>query len=279
MMKIFPGLALAALVAAGPARAADLAPTYKAAPAATSLSWSGLYFGGDIGGVFGGGAGISNFFQDDSDPKFANNAQRQSPSPSAFTGGLHAGYNWQFAPAWMLGIEGDWQWTRPRYSFCRQTDIGSAACSDNGNGFANISSETRSIGTVRARIGQTFDRLMVYGTGGVAFADIKTTVGVNCLAEGCGQSFGENTTAATFSNFKTGWAAGGGIEWMFSPNWSVRAEYLHIDLGKVSNTLNLTTDNCEGSGPCGVTWSRDVRYDTVRAGLSYRFGGPAATGY
>ncbi len=255
-MKIFPGLALAALVAAGPARAADLAPTYKAAPAATSLSWSGLYFGGDIGGVFGGGAGISNFFQDDSDPKFANNAQRQSPSPSAFTGGLHAGYNWQFAPAWMLGIEGDWQWTRPRYSFCRQTDIGSAACSDNGNGFANISSETRSIGTVRARIGQTFDRLMVYGTGGVAFADIKTTVGV-----------------------KTGWAAGGGIEWMFSPNWSVRAEYLHIDLGKVSNTLNLTTDNCEGSGPCGVTWSRDVRYDTVRAGLSYRFGGPAATGY
>jgi outer membrane immunogenic protein len=171
--------------------AADLAPTYKAAPAATPLSWSGLYLGGDIGGVFGGGAGTSNFFQSDSDPAFANNAQGQSPSPSAFTGGLHAGYNWQFAPAWVLGIEGDWQWTRPRYSFCRQTDIGSAACSDNGNGFANISSETRSIGTVRARIGQTFDRLMVYGTGGVAFADIKTTVGVNCLADGCGQSLGE----------------------------------------------------------------------------------------
>ena len=51
MMKIFlPGFALAALVAAGPARAADLAPTDKAAPAATSLSWSGLYFGGTVGG-------------------------------------------------------------------------------------------------------------------------------------------------------------------------------------------------------------------------------------
>jgi hypothetical protein len=57
MMKIFlPGLALVALVAAGPVRAADLAPTYKAAPAATSFSWSGFYLGGDIGGVFGGGA-------------------------------------------------------------------------------------------------------------------------------------------------------------------------------------------------------------------------------
>jgi hypothetical protein len=51
MMKIFlSGLALLALVAASPVRAADLAPTYKAAPAATPLSWSGLYFGGTVGG-------------------------------------------------------------------------------------------------------------------------------------------------------------------------------------------------------------------------------------
>ena len=174
----------------------------------------------------------------------------------------------------MLGIEGDWQWTRPRYSFCRQTDIESAACSDNDVGFTNIGSETRSIGTVRARFGQTYDRLMVYGTGGVAFADIKTTVGVNCLLGGCGESNVANATAASFSNFKTGWVAGGGIEWMFSPNWTVRAEYLHIDLGKVSNTLNLATGNCDFGGPCGASWSRDVRYDTVRAGLSYRFGSP-----
>jgi outer membrane immunogenic protein len=275
MMKIFlRGFALVALVAAGPAMAADLAPTYKAPPAATSFSWSGFYLGGDIGGVFGGGAGTSNFFQNFSDPAFVNNAQRQSPSSSAFAGGLHAGYNWQFAPAWVLGIEGDWQWTRPRYSFCRQTEILSEACSDNGRGFADIGSETRSIGTVRARFGQTYDRLMVYGTGGAAFADIKTTVGLNCLVAGCGASSAENTTAVTFSNFNTGWVAGGGIEWMFSPNWTVRAEYLHIDLGKVSNILNLTADNCRNGGPCGATWSRDVRYDTVRAGLSYRFGSP-----
>jgi outer membrane immunogenic protein len=70
---------------------------YAKAPAIDpAISWSGFYIGGDIGGVKQGGNGISNFFQNDFDPVFANFQQAQLGSGgSSFTGGFHAGYNWQ----------------------------------------------------------------------------------------------------------------------------------------------------------------------------------------
>lgn len=266
------GLALTALVAGSPATAADVAaPVYKAAPAVV-WSWTGFYIGGDVGAAMQGGSGTSNFFQNDGDPAFDNNIQKQSPNPTSAIGGIHAGYNWQFAPNWVAGLEGDWQWIGSRYSFCRQTDIDSVACSDNNRGFANISGETRSIGTVRGRLGYAFDHVMVYGTGGVAFADIKTTLGVNCLRDGCGDSGTTNATASSSSTVRTGWVAGAGLEWMLTQNWLVRTEYLHADFGNLSNTLNLATANCINGGPCGVSWSRDLHYDIVRAGISYKFG-------
>src|SRR4029079_19176450 len=142
-------------------------------------------------------------------------------------------------------------------SFCRQTDTDSLPCSDNGFGFANISGETRSIGSVRGRLGYTIDRVMFYGTGGVAFADTRTTLGVNCAAGGCASSSTQIATSADSSKTKTGWVAGAGVETMLDQNWTVRAEYLHFDFGNVSNTLNLSSAACAASGPCGVSWSRD----------------------
>ncbi len=221
------------------------------------------------------GNGISNFFQNDPDPAYANFTQTQSMGGTSFTGGFHAGYNWQFAPTFVVGIEGDWQWMKPRYAFCRETDIDSIPCFDNDFGFVSASSQTRSLATIRGRLGWTFDRFMVYGTGGVAFADIKTTLNTNCLQEGCADSGGQNFTSASYSTVRTGWVAGAGVEWMLATNWMVRAEYLHADLGKVSNVLMLDPVNsCTSSGPCGASWSRDVAYDIVRFGASYKFAGP-----
>src|SRR5260370_24589083 len=113
---------------------------------------------------------------------------------------------------------------------------------------------------------------MIYGMGGAAWGKINTSINANCLVAGCGVNSITLNTTTTFSNTKVGWVAGAGIEAMLAANWMVRAEYLHYDLGNVTNTLNLV--GTITSGPESATWSRSFRYDTVRAGLSYKFGGP-----
>jgi outer membrane immunogenic protein len=253
---------------------------YTKAPAVDPVAnWTGFYVGGDIGGVNQSGSGTSNFFQSDPDPTFANFRQSQSPSGSSVVGGIHAGYNWQFVPHFVLGLEGDWQWMKPSYSFCRETDILSTPCFDNDRGFVTASGETQSLATIRGRLGWTFDRFMVYGTGGAAFADINTSLTANCLVDGCGDQGGSFFATQNFHTTKTGWAAGGGAEWMLSSNWIARAEYLHADLGDVTNTLSLPLANCTGGAACGASWSHGVTYDIVRFGASYKFGGPIVAKY
>ena len=257
------------------AQAADLAARYVKAPAAAvgaAWDWSGFYLGGDLGGVAQSTAnGRSDFFQPAG--VFANNPQTQAPSSSAVIGGVHAGYNWQMSHL-VVGVEGDWQWTNANYSFCRQTDKRSLACSDNRFGFISIDSETRAIGTIRGRLGYAFDRVLIYGTGGVAFADLRANITADCRVAGCGAFGITNLTSGNSSMIRTGWVAGAGAEWMLSPNWIVRSEYLHVDVGSVSDTLNLAPKNCDA--PCGASWSRSYRYDIGRIGFSYKFGGPAA---
>jgi outer membrane immunogenic protein len=123
----------------------------------------------------------------------------------------------------VAGIEGDWQWTHSRFSGCRQTGIGGAACTVIAfNGVDTVGDEVRSFGTVRGRLGVAFDRVLVYATGGAAFTDARTSLGLDCTFLGCSSA---NPIAATaeFSTQKTGWVAGGGIERMFGQNWIVRA--------------------------------------------------------
>jgi len=118
---------------------------------------------------------------------------------------------------------------------------------------------------------RAFDQMMIYGTGGAAFADVKTSLGMNCKA-GCGDSGNAITTSPESSSHRAGWVVGAGIERMFGQHWIVRAEYLHVGLGTVSNTLFLPATNCFGGSPCGLSWSKDISQDIVRAGVSYKFG-------
>lgn len=281
LKKLFVASAvLAAVVTRG--FAADLpVRTYTKAPAMVepAVNWSGFYLGGDIGGVSQTGGSVSNFFQNDGNPIFANNFQTQSISSSSVTGGVHAGYNWQLAPSFVLGLEGDWMAMHAASGFCRQTDSESLACSDNGRGFLTMNTNTDWLSTVRGRVGWTAGNLMLYGTGGVAFADIKTSFTANCANDGCATSSATNTTSASSSTIRTGWVVGAGIEWMFSPAWMLRVEYLHADVGNVTSLFSLPAADCFNAGPCGATLSRDVRYDIGRVGVSYKFGGPVAAQY
>jgi outer membrane immunogenic protein len=272
MKRIIPSIFFAAVLSA-PALGADMAPAYKAPPF-VGYNWTGFYVGGDIGVAWQHASGTSNFFQDITDPAFANNFQHQSLSKTSLIGGIHAGYNWQFAPQWVAGIEGDWQWAGSKHSFCRQTDIDSVACTETNNkrGFASIDEKTQWISTLRGRLGWVFGQTMLYGTGGVAFRGSQTSLAVQCLVGGCGDADTNNATAAKFSTHKTGWVAGLGLEHLFTQNWSIRAEYLHADFRNQSNTLFLDPINCTGNGICGVSWSRNNNYDILRTGISYKFG-------
>ena len=197
----------------------------------------------------------------------------QSPNNSSAAAGVHVGFNWQFAPSWVAGIEGDWQWTHSRFSGCRPTDIPGFACTENFRGFGTLGDEVQSFGTVRGRLGVAFERMLVYGTGGAAFTDVRSSLGLDCVPSGCGAN-GNPTTATTESSTRrTGWIAGAGIERLFGQNWLIRAEYLHDDFGNLSNTLLLPLRNCFDNRSCGLSWSRNIHFDTVRLGLSYKFSG------
>jgi outer membrane immunogenic protein len=258
-------------IGATSALAADLgARTYTKAPVMVEqvYSWTGFYIGGDFGGAVVSRNFTSNFSQNHPSPALANNVQRNSFSDTSFTAGIHAGYNWQFAPHLVAGLEGDWQWVRSSHSFCRQTESLSLACVDdefNNSGFGTVSGRLNSVATARARVGWTVDRVMFYGTGGAAFAHVKSSLGLNCLSGGCGRDSNTLAGSVSSSSAQTGWVAGAGVEWMVSHNWIVRAEYQHIDLGDVSAKFS------PACGGCTLSSSQNLRLDIGRVGLSYKF--------
>jgi outer membrane immunogenic protein len=218
-------------------------------------------------------SGTSDFIDTGFDPGagftgFPFNPQSNSFTNARFLGGVQAGYNWQFNPQWLVGVEGDWDWAHTGYSFCRITDQFAAPCFNNGFGFENISSKTDWLATVRGRLGFVWGNWLFYGTGGAAWGRVNTTVTLNCLgAGGCGNSFTLLLGSSTASTTAAGWVAGAGAEWMLARNWSVRAEWLHIDLGTISDSV--TTVGTPGIQT--AVWSRTERYDEFRVGANYLF--------
>ena len=259
--------------------AADVAPRYSKAPVAPVdvWNWSGLYIGGNVGGAWDHGSSATDFLSPGAAPAIATNPQNNSLTSSALIGGVHGGYNWQ-ANRWVLGIEADWDWTNTNNSVCRQTDGFSVACTDNGRGFLTLNENTEWLASVRGRVGYAWNRVMVYGTGGAAWGKIDASINANCLVAGCGASILKLNSTVNFSNTETGWVAGAGIEAMLSANWIVRAEYLHYDLGSVNYTATFPAVSGVVLAQT-ATWSRSFQYDTVRAGLSYKFGGPVVAKY
>jgi outer membrane immunogenic protein len=282
--KMIGAVGVATILGIGAASAADLpmkAPPPLVAPV---WSWTGFYVGGNAGWAGERASGTSDFV----DTIFApgniqfRNPQSNSPSSSSFTGGVQAGYNWQVAPRFLLGVEGDWDWLNTKYSFCRQANVSSTACLDgppNIDGFETIAGQTNWLATARARAGVTWDRFMFYGTGGAAFGSIRTTESLSCLTDGCGAaSTLRLALSSSTTQTRTGWVAGLGVEGLLTAQWSIKAEWLHYDLGSLSNTF--TTTGNVGVGTQSVVWSRNERFDTVRVGLNYHFvGGPVVARY
>jgi outer membrane protein W/opacity protein-like surface antigen len=287
-MKAVIGGALAILTmsaAAISAQAADL-PSHKAPPIYIPppvFSWTGLYGGINIGYGFGdnaqetGGLGYVSAGALPAAPLGSSWSLGQDLH--GVVGGGQVGYNYQFSPWLVLGVEADIQATDAESK--TRTAIGVV----DGNGaHLQTMNSTKSVdwyGTVRGRLGFTlpsYPNLMVYGTGGFAYGQVVHNAGFAdnfaVLAGAGGGAVGHGY----YDNTKTGWAAGGGIEWSPSqfPAWSLKAEYLYVDLGSTNaNSVPLNGGVPAVIGPTSpvfaATQSSPTRFHTVRVGLNWHF--------
>ncbi len=131
-------------------------------------------------------------------------------------------------------------------------------------------SKIENFGTVRGRLGYAFDNVLVYGTGGWAWGHANSTVQITCLGPGCpGASLFPTTTlpSATVSFNPNGWTAGGGVEWAFLPNWTLRAEYLHLQFDGITEDRSTFVQSVTISNHV----TANVGVDMVRVGLNYLF--------
>jgi outer membrane immunogenic protein len=207
-MKRFVSGAVA-LIAAGwtaSTQAADLygsgAPYTVQQPLLNGYSWAGPYLGINLGYAWG-------------------SVDHNPTEPSGFAGGAQAGYNWQPGP-WVLGVEADIQATGAEETFAPWK-------------FSNPW-----FGTVRGRAGYAFSNILVYGTGGLAFGELR------------GETFGLSE-----SHTNAGWTVGVGAEFGFALNLSAKVEFLYVDL----DSRNFTITRAPNAYQFGL----------LRAGVNYRF--------
>lgn len=234
MLRKFVFAAAFAVASGATANAADIAkPVYKAAPVIAAYNWSGFYIGGNVG--YGWGDLNATGFGLDA-----------SSGTDGWFGGGQIGWNWQ-APGsqWVWGVEVDSQFAA--------IDNNLIAATNGGNG-VSVWTSLDYFGTARMRLGYAWDRVMFYGTGGLAW-------GTNEI--GGSVRIGGTTFSAETSNTHIGWTAGAGFEWAVADNWTAKVEYLYVDLGDENYFPNAL-----GGG--GFDANLDVH--TVKLGLNYRFG-------
>jgi len=215
------------------------------AVATQAFNWTGFYVGANLG------AGAARTTGVITDPFLEGIWDHYK---AGVTGGGQIGYNWQVAPNVVLGVEADLGVLDTARSFCL---IGNNCA----GAFRFVpSSETDFTGTLRARAGFAWDRSLLYVTGGAAWARVT-------------DSWTDNTSLNSRTKTLSGWTLGGGLETALAGNWTLKTEYIFVDVG------HLRIADADGIGNPGVTLvDFKHQYHVARLGLNYKFGAePAAS--
>jgi len=201
------------------------APVYPP-PVAT---WAGCYLGAAGGAVNHRSSGLLDF----------EGLATFSASGNE-TGGIYGGYLGcqTQSGAFVYGVEGDFSGLSGDIS--RNIDL-----------VGVLSSKLDWLATVRGRAGYAVNNFMLYVTGGVAFAEVKNSLLIPGFPEG------------SSSSTKAGWTLGGGLDYMFTPNWIGRLEFLYADLGNNGASYSAT----------GLNYTSSLSHELIigRAGLAYKW--------
>ena len=279
-----------ALLSASSALAADLAARpYTKAPvvAAVVYDWTGFYVGGNAGyswgrestdGALTGTQNVSVFRT--AGPNLissVNTVLAALPlsgraNVDGFIGGAQAGYNWQRG-IWLFGLEADIQGSDER----GRADVCFVAGCPLGTSLFTANYRLDWFGTARGRVGfLPTERVLLYATGGLAYGQLSARAPAIPLSWG---------------STRAGWTVGAGAEAAIDSNWSIKLEYLYMDLGNVgaasasattvTNALNTPGQGFNTVTTTTLTSNFNTRFTDhiVRVGINYRFGGPVVAKY
>jgi len=232
------------------------------APSATSYDWTGAYIGGHIG--WGWGRANTTFTPLPTAALFNSLAPTTlRPEPRGLSGGAQAGYNWQTGH-FVVGAEADFSWSRMSGTATVTPIIRNNGTPFPGNGALTAHQDTKWFGTLRPRAGVAFDRVFLYGTGGLAYGHVNYAANTDFRPVGPPGPF---QYPASISKTKTGWTVGGGVEIGINQHWSWKAEYLYYDLRKESSTANPVPAN----PPFQVAYTWETKAHTFNTGVNFRF--------
>jgi outer membrane immunogenic protein len=266
---LIAGAALTSLLAATGVYAADL-PVYSKAPAVAAIyDWNGYYVGFNAGYSWGRGTtngSVTGSTSVVTPPAaavvtpLATLPLTDSTTANGFLGGAQFGYNWQRG-SWLLGLETDIQATNENGTGNVCTVAGCPA----GTLVFTRDYNLNWFGTARGRVGfLPADRLVLYATGGLAYGSVS------------GASWTLPLDIGTWSHVHAGWTVGAGVEAALTSNWSVKFEYLYMDLGNVggSSATNITTATVRTTTTTTtLNYVFNTRFtdNIARVGLNYRF--------
>ena len=240
-----------ALMAIPAANAADLGrAVYKAQPpAVVPFSWTGCYIGGNIGGGWGR--------ETASAPTLAPGIS-VSGDTSGVVGGGQVGCNYQFAPNWVIGIEGDGEAASIKGDVTESVSFTDPRTGGPNTVTGTAHAQTDWIASATGRLGWTWNRVMLYAKGGVAWAGDRYSADL--------AAFNEHIETRVA---RPGWTVGGGVEWAFWHNWSAKVEYDYYDFSTRNLTLPGTIFGIPEVVP-GINIKENI--STVKFGINYRFG-------
>jgi outer membrane immunogenic protein len=259
---VLAGVAVLALASARPAAAADIpVPAYQPQPAIVLFSWTGFYICAHGGGGWGR--------KETTTAPYLFGAALIAPAPatidvSGWLAGGQIGANYQVG-AWVFGAEAQASWANlAGSSVCTGTST-TAGVVTPVSGTCNV--KVNALGTIAGRVGWAWDRLLVYGKGGVAWTNDKYNWESATVLQ---PSLAANET-------RWGWMVGAGIEYALAQNWSVKVEYNYLDFG--TKRIFFTSTGLVPQPP----FDEDIRQkiQVVKVGLNYKFdwGGPLAARY
>ncbi len=220
-----------------PEKTAGVLPGFYSKAAATApivYSWNGAYVGANFGGAFSAGEHVLTPLGTD------------RTNPSGALGGLQFGYNHLVAPNWLVGAEAELGWTSAQ----GKTNFVDPA----GTASLTITSDHNWYDTVSGRLGYVMGPLLLYAKGGAAWMNADYRMEVNSGLDGVTSV---NTT-------RSGWIAGGGVEYMLGSHWSAKLEYDHLAFG--SKTLTFVN-------PFGNSVTVESSVNQVKAGVNYHLEG------